>query len=185
MRQKLIGFTTLALLLFSVTSAAADGLNELRQSCESGDDQACFELLLRVFLEDPGQNNPPPRNEPEIQGNLDAKSIGQLEAACRRGHGDACFEAALRYENGRARFSSDDPFYTKKMYVSYLYMTACDHGSPGGCNNYGVHLLRNGQESLAPMHFRKACNGGLDLGCQNLRDACSGYTFPPSGCPRW
>lgn len=105
-----------------------------------------------------------------------------FERACRADLAIACSNLALMYRKGHAR--SGDPFAGQALMASVYDSMACDLGDPGACNSYAIYKVE-GTESdqrQAAWYFRQACDGGLEEGCANLRQICSWWVFPPSGC---
>ena len=72
-------------------------------------------------------------------------------------------------ESGSEAYNKGD--YQK---VAELSKKACDSGDAGGCHNLGL-VYEEGQGvrqdfSTAKQYYGKACDLGLQLGCDNYRD---------------
>lgn len=142
------------------------------KACELDDAEACGAAGASYFLG-------------EVVEQDFVQAVQYMNEACKGKIAKSCFGAGVLFDEGKVKLNNDDPFYNEEDQAGYFYMKACDYDFAEGCNQYGVHLLREGEGDLAPMQFRKACDGGSKAGCQNLRDVCAGHTYPPSGCPRW
>ena len=115
---------------------------------------------------------------------FDYGEAGRLyHLACNAGYALACSNLGALYQRGFIR--STDPFLGNKTSANIYYGKACDGGVAIACSQYGFNLVESGNESdmrRSAWYFRKACNLGEQIGCDNLRLVCSWWTFPPSVC---
>lgn len=93
-----------------------------------------------------------------------AQASAYFERACEIGYAKSCFDAALN-------LAKDTP---RRDFVKAREIASrgCDLGDPSSCNTMGV-FLDNAQggprdtEKAAEL-FRKACEGDVAIGCENL-----------------
>ena len=140
-------------------------------ACEKGDLYGCNNLgLCYQNGEGVGRNY------------LEAKRL--YYGACDAGVGIACYNLGDLY--ARRVISTNDPLLGSGYMAHIYYSKSCDLDYPQGCVRSGVYLAESDDEREArrsAYYFRKACDGGSDDGCHNLREVCSWWTFRPSGCP--